>query len=98
MFSRIVMPVYMGLFSRSFVLRMCLPAMSFPKIVNLSKDGLRQQLADLVIFPVSVSHYLHVNTVPQVFHRLTKHRVVHQLVEVRFKIDFSLAYETSCSS
>ena len=34
------MPVYTGLFSTNFVLRMWMPAMSFPKIVNLSKDGL----------------------------------------------------------
>ena len=39
LFSRIVMPVYTGLFTTNFVLRMWMPAMSFPKIVNLSKDG-----------------------------------------------------------
>ena len=52
------------------------------------KRWTRQQLAYLVSFPVS--HYLHVHVVSQVFHRLTKHRVVHQLVEVSFKIAFRL--------
>ena len=60
----------------------------------VSKDGkpvkrwARHQLADLVSFPVS--HYLHVHAAPQVFHRFPKHRVVHQLVEVQFKIAFCL--------
>ena len=52
------------------------------------KRWTRQQFAYLVSFPVS--HYLHVHAVSQVFHRLTKHRVVHQLVEVCSKIAFRL--------
>ena len=39
------------------------------------KGWTRQQLAYLV--SLSISHYLHVNTVSQVLHRLAKHRVVH---------------------
>ena len=67
---------------------MWIPATSFPKTVNLSKEGLHTSLQILSLFPVS--HYLYICAVLQIFHRLTKHRTVHQLVEVRFKITFCL--------
>ena len=59
-------------------------------MVNLSKDGLDTSLR---ILSVSQSHYLYVHAVPQIFHRLPKHRVVHKLVEVRLKIAFRLLAE-----
>ena len=52
------------------------------------KRWTRQQLSYLVGFPVS--HYLHVHAVSQVLHCPAKHRVVHQLVEVCFKVTFRL--------
>ena len=55
--SRIFIPVYMGLFSSSFVLCMRMPAMSFPNIVNLSKDGL-----DMSLRILSASHVLTIFT------------------------------------
>ena len=50
--------------------------------------GARHQLVDLVIFPSS--DYLHIHAVLQILHCFAKHRVVHQLVEVCFKVTFCL--------
>ena len=84
LFSKIVMPVKIVLSRNRRVLCMWMPARSFPNTSCLCIRGACHQLSDLVFLPAPEN--FHIDAVSQVFHRFAKHRVVHQLVKVCFKL------------